>query len=369
MSIRSHATNILLSVTALTALVVILEVLLQVAVPVLYRPRFTRIDPVVGWYHTSSVQTVSTVEGHRYRESYNSHGYRGPEHSVKKTQGTLRVVVLGDSFVDGSEVGDDELFTWQLQEGLQGVEVINLGVYGYSTAQELITLEHVGLKYDPDIVLLVTLTNDFIGNGFNFSFFGPAPRFVLKGDSLVLESTSDPKAQATFRATNLPVPGMSFLHKNSQLYYFVNQYIYQRLISGRINEIYEEQRQSFPPSARNEMYLRLIQRMKEILDERGIDFLTVLAYERHELKQGDQSPMTEVRQALEANGIQTLDLYTDLRAAEFRADSSLYYRENIHWNARGHKTVAEILLRQLETWRLGRISNPRPNETADRGNP
>ena len=42
----------------------------------------------------------------------------------------------------------------------RGVEVLNLGVGGYGTAQQLLTLEEDGLRYRPDLVVL----GFFLGN-------------------------------------------------------------------------------------------------------------------------------------------------------------------------------------------------------------
>ena len=135
-----------LAATSLLVFILIAEAALQFVMPAVFRPRFTRLDPELGWYHYPSVSHGETLEGHAYTLSYNAHGFRPPEHAWSKPAGTQRVLVLGDSFVDGSEVGDHELFTWHLQQCLAGVEVINLGVYGYSTAQELLALERRAVR-------------------------------------------------------------------------------------------------------------------------------------------------------------------------------------------------------------------------------
>jgi len=122
---------------SLLLLVGITEISLQFVVPILYRPRVTRVDPVLGWYHNPSVSVAGELEGYAFRVSYNAHGYRVPEHSLTNKSGRPRVVILGDSFVEGSEVDDRDVFTYHLQQDMPGVEFINLGVYGYSTAQEL----------------------------------------------------------------------------------------------------------------------------------------------------------------------------------------------------------------------------------------
>src|SRR5262245_9924631 len=109
------------------------EIVLRVRV-FLFQPRFTRIDPILGWSHNARGSYDMQSEGHAFSISYNSHGYRGSDVEFAKSARARRVVFLGDSFVDGAEVGDTEVFTKRLQDSLDGVEVVNLGVYAYSTA-------------------------------------------------------------------------------------------------------------------------------------------------------------------------------------------------------------------------------------------
>ena len=352
--------NLLLAAAALIALVGAAELTLQLVMPIVYRPRITKIDPLVGWYHRPSVSTVSVLEGHKYRESYNTHGYRAPEHSYDRASGFRRIVFLGDSFVDGSEVGDEELFTWHLQQDLPQADVINLGVYAYSTAQETITLEHVGVRYHPDLVVLLTISNDFPGNAVNLSYFGPSPRFLLDKDSLRFEGTTSRPARAAFRASNLPAPAMSFLHEHSLVYYFLNHFIYQRLISQRIEALLNEQIRALTRAEQVELYRRLVSRMRRLCDDRGVGFLVVFGYARSELQPDRDSPNTDVLRALAADGVPTIDLYDALRDAELSPGPSLYYRENIHWNARGHRFVADALRPTLESWLRDHDRSTRP---------
>lgn len=88
-----------------------------------------------------------------------------PDSGLSDTVGT-RILVLGDSFVFGWGVGDDETLPAQLQAVLNaGVDyplhVINLGIPAYSPGRSAALLEKQGLALDPDVVLLVvTESND-----------------------------------------------------------------------------------------------------------------------------------------------------------------------------------------------------------------
>ena len=123
----------------------------------------------------------------------NSRGIRGgDEHAQEKPAGVRRIVVIGDSFTFGEGVDDQDTFPSQLQARLgTGVEVINLGVHGYGHDQMLIRLREEGLRYAPDLVVLGYYADDVARNVLSFRDYAK-PRFVLRGESLVLTGSPVP---------------------------------------------------------------------------------------------------------------------------------------------------------------------------------
>ena len=130
-------------------------------------------------------------EGMAYVE-INSHGYRDLERTKAKPDGVYRIAVLGDSFVEGREVALEQTFCAVLERMLNGtsgfkgrtVEVLNFGVSGYGTAQELLTLRHDVYGFDPDQVILVVFTaNDVADNSQALSHkLRARPYFMLRGE-------------------------------------------------------------------------------------------------------------------------------------------------------------------------------------------
>lgn len=92
----------------------------------------------------------------------NSQGFRGPEPSSDPAQ--QRVIVLGDSITFGNNLALEETFPFQLQQQLSShgrkLEVLNFGVHGYDTLQEVSSLELRGLKYHPELVVVAYCLND-----------------------------------------------------------------------------------------------------------------------------------------------------------------------------------------------------------------
>ncbi len=105
-----------------------------------------------GWYRK---------EGAAYLE-INSLGYRDREHDLAKPPGTFRIAVLGDSFTEARQMPVEDTYWHHLGEALatcpalagQKVEVLNFGIGGYGTAQELLTYDLDARRFEPDLVLL-----------------------------------------------------------------------------------------------------------------------------------------------------------------------------------------------------------------------
>jgi hypothetical protein len=119
------------------------------------------IRPNSEFWHTS-------VDG-SWRFVTNERGFRDVRRfDYAKPADTLRVLSLGDSQTQGYEVRQEATFSAVLERYLRGrgvkAEVLNAGVSGFSTAEELAFLENEGYKYEPDVVVLGFFVNDFEDN-------------------------------------------------------------------------------------------------------------------------------------------------------------------------------------------------------------
>lgn len=98
--------------------------------------------------------------------SINSDGLRDREFVIPKPDNTYRILVLGDSFTWGVGLDVEETIPKLLERRLSesseigNFEVINAAIPGYNTIEEFLLLREKGLKYKPDIVLLIYNLND-----------------------------------------------------------------------------------------------------------------------------------------------------------------------------------------------------------------
>lgn len=96
--------------------------------------------------------------------TYNERGLRDRP-ILPKAKGEYRILALGDSVTFGLGVAQDQIFAVRLEQLLQGrlqrpMRVINSGVGGYNTVQELAFFKQGGINLQPDLVLLTYVTND-----------------------------------------------------------------------------------------------------------------------------------------------------------------------------------------------------------------
>ena len=156
--------------------------------PPLYTERNTlyRYDPELGWFPIPLLQ--GTCRNVRVR--HNAMGFRDREHPDESKKA---LVVLGDSFVYGYDVEQNQVFTHLLQERLPEWNVYNLGVSGYGTDQELLLLQKYSARLNPKIVLLLFNGNDWQDNGTNKRYGYFKPFYTFENNHLQLQGVPVPK--------------------------------------------------------------------------------------------------------------------------------------------------------------------------------
>ncbi len=164
---------------------------------------------MAGWYRKEGAAFITI----------NSEGLRDRERSIAKPADTFRIAILGDSYPEALQVPLENAF-WMVMEnrlqecgvfGQKKVEVINLGVSGYGTAQQLITLREHVWKYSPDIVLLtITTNNDVTDNSRTLKKTDQIPYFIHRDGKLVLDDSFKSNRGFLFKQTFIARVGRWF---------------------------------------------------------------------------------------------------------------------------------------------------------------
>ena len=116
-----------------------------------------------GWYRSEGAAYIRI----------NSAGFRDREHLMEKKEGTYRIAILGDSYMEARQVALEHTFGRRLEDYLRTchvdqykeIETLIFGQGGYSTTDELLTLKYHVWPYGPNMVLTAIFHgNDLVDN-------------------------------------------------------------------------------------------------------------------------------------------------------------------------------------------------------------
>lgn len=272
----------------------------------------------------NSTFTHTSIDG-SWEFRINAQGFRNDQDFLyEKPANTIRVLSLGDSHTEGFEVRQHRTFSAIMERYLNAnnlkAEVINAGVSGFSTAEELVFLENEGIKYQPDVVVLGFYKNDFSDNT-------KAGIFSIKDDELVVKKYTHQPGITILDIINT-IPPIRWASENSYLYTFVLNGVWnlakQILKSKTDNEIMTEY--AIPTEEVNsfkaELATKLIERMYKFCKNNNITLIILdipLISKNGEL---ENSVPDDMRSIMESNSDKyiysksTLHEYRDV--AEFR---------------------------------------------------
>jgi hypothetical protein len=348
-------------------------------------PIFLRDDYVLGTALRPGTEGWQIAEGHAYVR-INSAGFRDSEHSQSKPRDTERIAVLGDSFAQAEQVPMHDAF-WKVAErelsrcpALTGskVEVLNFGVDGYGTAQELITLRRRVWDYHPDVVALAfTIDNDFTDNSRQLADGKIRPFFELRQGKLVLDD-SFRNLPEWRRFTSWPHRWARRLSDHSRLLQLVFRV---KLVISMRNDVREDAdagpyRAAADPVWRDTWRVTeaLLAQMNREVKAHGADFLVMIipggdevypdrAFRQAVMKREGAADLLIANKELVAfgdrEGIRVLDLapsfqaYADLHHAFLHGFSNTKLGYG-HWNSLGHLLAGRILAQTLCAKVLGR---------------
>lgn len=149
---------VLLTATVLVTLLV-MEGVLRISGIAKMTARFTCFHPVVGKVYCASTEGTFTKTTYSNHLMVNSDGMVDREYPIAKPEGTLRVALLGDSFAVSEYLSTEDKFEGLLERELsqqlgEPVEILNFGVSGGETWDQLQIFHLKAVKYQPDLTFL-----------------------------------------------------------------------------------------------------------------------------------------------------------------------------------------------------------------------
>lgn len=285
--------------------------------------------------------------------SVNSLGFRGPEVVSPKPRGRFRVAVIGDSVTLGWGVADDQPFSAQLERLLherfpgQDLDIVNLGVGGYDTRQEVTLLDRNLSALEPDLVIVGFYSND-------------APDAADDNGSAVggtRIAAKNPEAGQTLHMNPTPDSGWQARLRKSRAVYVVGRAINRLLGRGewgmaRYNMELDilEGRDSPPLDQAWDTVARQFGRLRTLADAHGfaVDVVILPCKEQVMGQYPHAKYQTRVRAIVEPLGFPVIDPLPVLIENRNTGDLFIPYDRN-HPSALGHRLIAQVIAEYVDT--------------------
>lgn len=365
--------------------------------------------PVLGWSLQPGASYINRLARENVRVTYNSRGFNDVEHDLAHPEGTLRILVLGDSYMEAYSVQFADSFHARLAEQAReagiDLEVINLGVGGYGTLQEYLIFEEVGRHYKPDLVLLAFYASNDVANN-SIELEGKRSISGIKIESrpfLDIEAGDEEwrvtrvdyeGAQRRYQAAREARGRWRLLRENSALLRFawerlkvVRSKLASRAegmtgtdsLEAELANLGVHLCHEHPAFTRAwELTRRSLVRLASAVQNEGAQLVVfnvpglletgpASAAEAQRQKQSADELCFEQSQAhirlralLDELGIPMIDLLGDFRSA-FREEGAVVFREDGHWGPVGHTIAAGTVFEELR--RLGFLASGSPRPT------
>lgn len=306
---------------------------------VVFFPRMMLLDQTLGWKHAANVSKPFVNEfGEKIITVQNEYGHRGKAYPIKRSPGKYRILVLGDSFTEAVHVSEDDLFTARLEASYPELEVLNAGVGGYGTVQEYRYLVAEGLRFNPDLVLVMVFENDLSDNCIShYPGFGPRPYGVFTKGGLTIVEQPNPEE---FLKYTLPVPFAFFLSQHSYLFYFLNNNVYHKLVAGHIKQLQKAELQKTENCRKYDVFYATITKIRQLLGRQAIALGLVLIPSRANVMKGHSELLHPIEEYCQRQKIACRPLLERFKK-EKAPESQFYFPIDIHWTKAGHRVVAD----------------------------
>jgi len=348
--------NILLLLFIIVCFILILEVGLRIfSYPVYgFEEGFFEQDEIRGYKLSPNFIGTHSIYNKISEVRTNLKGLRDDrEYSYEKGNST-RILILGDSLTFGNGVDVEESYPEYLRELYkdENVEVINLAVPGYGINNEYLSFIEEGFKYNPDIILIEYVTNDW--NTHQIVKRSDGKEAVNISHTLLVNKKgviASPSKKISLHSIHLSLlfkfRSYSFIYSKSRL-----------ILNSIINKFWSKQ--GMPPAYWDvnsqeyqeayDGYYSLLKQLQESTDARIVIFIGTFTDDfisEEEVKDifnidYDVSPLQTQESVKEiANKL-------DIEVIEvISKDETIFLEVDGHWNAKGNKMVADVIFKQL----------------------
>jgi hypothetical protein len=276
---------------------------------------------------------------HNYYQ-FNELGFRDKLPSKKDSNS--RVIVLGDSFMEGIGVAEEERLS-DLLEKESGIAHLNFAMADKGPTQSYVIYDALASTYPHEAVLLALFpTNDLIDDDPNIGKNEASIRPCWVGEA--------PDYQLAFVPEEAPAR-----KESNSLKHFLKRFTYTYDALHYLKESIKYSLQSkdlFPPAdyyhyseAQISRLKHSLMKIKEKAGDRSLIVVCIPSSMDLNSTAERESIEKELKVFCEKQAIEFIGLGAFFKQSNPEADKQYYYSCDMHWNPEGHKAAMEAVLR------------------------
>ena len=282
-------------------------------------------DDVLPWKSSPNRDRMTRNAEFTVRVRTNNLGFRGRDHEFEKPPGVFRIVFIGDSFTYGVGAGEGATYPDRIEAALGAragsgrVEAINLGMYRYWPEPEALMLEHYGLRYRPDLVIVGVPPNDFVDTRAGSTAVNVSRGYLV-----------------TSRAQRLGAVGR---------WLYLNSHVARTLIA----EALARNPKAPEPGMEDDeaVWARMVDAWSRMVElARGAGAQIVFLHIPQKSPWGPQETPPRLQQLCATRECAAIDSLPTMRAHP--DPDSLYYPKDGHCTEAGYALIADVVVRELD---------------------
>lgn len=188
-------------------------------------PSYVFDDNVIGRTHKPNSEIFEAKAEGFCIDEVNKFGYIGPAYPMKRNINTIRIALLGSSYVEGLQVFLRNRFSYIFEEELskklnKKVEVLNFAIGGDDFRGMYLRYIDIVKKYDPDYTLFMVKPSDF-----SRKKSMPSPELILENGKLEVNHDFRNSSETKMREKFSPIRefGLGNLLKEAFEVYYLDR--------------------------------------------------------------------------------------------------------------------------------------------------
>ena len=295
--------------------------------------------------------------GWRLKDNMKFDGFTTGEFGVRMNSEHVRalpgnaILVVGDSFAQGSEVRDNETWPAQLERAV-GQRVVNAAEGGWGTDQIVLRAEALAPLLQPNTVVVSYLDQDIMRARFRIWSGGAKPWFSVEDHNLKLNNVPVP----VYSGGAGDVGWVRTILSRSQLVGLAIDRLSRSRWSGFWGPWWQRDNGSAPvENDPSEVSCLLLKRLKAEMDQRGSRLIFVLQYGGDAIVDWDEQP-EYVNRMLDCvgNAVETINTWLPLRQVLSRGGEAALREHYVmhgvlygHMSPHGNAFIADLIARTL----------------------